>query len=1039
MEQPQIMPALEIKLFGTMEARVGGEELPPLRSKRGLWILALLILHEGREMDRGWLAGTLWAESSEAQALANLRRTLTDLREALGEEASRLYAPTPHTLRLNLENAWVDLVEFDKAVKSHESAALQEAVRLHRAPLLESWTEDWVLESRLQRTEAYLNTLETLADHALKEDKPESAIPYLRLVLNADPFRDTACRALIQALHRSSNFSSATETYRAFRLLLREELNCDPDPETTALYRQLKAETRKRASEHTATPSVEKPSPSLRKRGLLPRPLTHFLGREADVALLTEQVEQERLVTLTGVGGIGKTRLAIQVAAEVEEEFAGGVWFIDLAALTDPAHLPHAIASVMGVREQAERSVQECLLDALAPQELLLVLDNCEHLLESCASQADILLSHAPLLHILTTSRQPLGITGENIWRVAPLSLPEPEESLSTPWEHYDAPRLFLERAKASGFTLPPTASQVRAILEICRHLDGLPLAIELAAARVTLLSVEQIAQRLDDRFRLLIGGSRTALPRHKTLRALFDWSYDLLAEAERILFRRLAIFQGSWSLEAVEGICAEQEQETPCSSEIRLSGVKQAEAMNVLASLVEKSLVISESHLDLSRYRLLESVREYALEHLEASGETTPLRERHSAYYLQQAQRDSEALNGAQSSEALHAFENDLGNLRKGMDWAVEQGSSAEVIAYGKALFGFLRTRGLYSECLARLALAEDAARQSGDGASLARLLNQQGLVAWERFDLGTAYALFSESYAISEEIGDKPRMLSALVNLGNIAWGRSDFQGAQRVYTEALALAQETQQERHEATLLLNLGILAIERGDYAEALHSLETGLIIHRRLQSDEYIAHTYYNLAELYRRQGHYDTALEYTHQCCDLYEARGNLRGLALAEVRIGINCLESGNGSEAWLPVEKGLQIAREIGDKAGEMYALEVQGRLQGMEGNLVAAETLFRQSLNIACQVGDRKHIAQTLTHYGAILLKVGQLANAYRLFRIAWQEGQTLGLKDEMLEIQRDIACLQLSPEEKSALDGEAFSLERLLMPPKVLTS
>ncbi|MGE5264534.1 MAG: ATP-binding protein, partial [Acidobacteriota bacterium] len=362
----------------------------------------------------------------------------------------------------------------------------------------------------------------------------------------------------------------------------------------------------------------------------LPIQLTSFVGREKEIVQLKHQLTTTRLLTLTGSGGTGKTRLSLQVAAEVLDTFKDGVWFVELAPVADPALLPQTVAFALGVPEQPGRAILDLLIDHVRAKQLLLILDNCEHLIDACAKLVDKLLRAAPDLKIVTSSREDLGIAGETVHRVPSLSVFEPGQAPTLDAIlHSECVRLFLERASAVQSSFQLTEKNAPSIAQICRRLDGIPLAVELAAARVKVFSPEQIASRLDNRFGLLTGGSRTALPRQQTLRALIDWSYDLLSEPEKTLLRRLAVFSSGWTFEAAEAVCAGE-------------GIEQANVLDLLSHLVDKSLVVvEESDAEGARYRLLETIRQYARDKLLESGESVRVRDRHLAFYLEFAEHN--------------------------------------------------------------------------------------------------------------------------------------------------------------------------------------------------------------------------------------------------------------------------------------------------------------------------------------------------------------------------------------------------------------
>jgi predicted ATPase/class 3 adenylate cyclase len=423
----------------------------------------------------------------------------------------------------------------------------------------------------------------------------------------------------------------------------------------------------------------------------LPLQLTSFIGREKEISEIKSLVEHNRLVTLTGSGGVGKTRHSLQVGAEVLDAFADGVWLVELAPVSSPELVPQALASVLGVHEDQARPLMTALQDHLQPKTILLLFDNCEHLLEACAQLADGLLHACSHLKILVSSREALGMAGEVSFRVPSLSLPDAQHLPSLErLTQYDSVRLFVERAVAVKSDFVVANHNAPAVAQICSRLDGIPLAIELAAARLRGLSAEQISERLDDRFRLLTGGSRTALPRQQTLRAMIEWSYDLLSEAERVLLRRLAVFVGDWTLEAAEAVCAEPD--SPAGSRlppalgapVHSATVVQAgqvlaisEVLDLLLRLVDKSLIVPEERAGQARYHMLETIRQFALDKLLEAGEGVWLRLGHLEFFLEFAGQAEARLNSAENLIWLHQLGSEYENLQAALTWASEAGSA--------------------------------------------------------------------------------------------------------------------------------------------------------------------------------------------------------------------------------------------------------------------------------------------------------------------------------------------------------------------------
>jgi predicted ATPase/class 3 adenylate cyclase len=422
----------------------------------------------------------------------------------------------------------------------------------------------------------------------------------------------------------------------------------------------------------------------------LPSVLSSFIGRRAEVAEVQRRVAGSRLVTLTGPGGCGKTRLALEAATRLQAGFPDGVWWIELAPLADPALVPQTVAFTLGLREDPNRPLEKVLTDSLRPKKALLILDNCEHLIDACAGLSDTLLTACPRLHILASSREALGITGETAYRVPSLATADPDHPPSpADLGRVEAVRLFVERAAAVRPEFELAEINATAVAQIVRRLDGIPLAIELAAARVKSLSAGQLAQRLDDRFRLLTGGSRTALPRQQTLRATIDWSYDLLSEPERRLFCRLAVFRGGWTLVAAEAVCDGPD----LTGFGNLSGL---DILDLLAHLVDKSLVMVEERDGETRYSRLETIRQYGCEKLLESGEGDRVRRRHLDYFLDFAERGDRESRGPRSLEWKRRMDAEQNNLRAALEYAFDtEGASDAVVRFSLAVGGF---NGLWS-----------------------------------------------------------------------------------------------------------------------------------------------------------------------------------------------------------------------------------------------------------------------------------------------------------------------------------------------------
>jgi predicted ATPase/DNA-binding CsgD family transcriptional regulator len=577
----------------------------------------------------------------------------------------------------------------------------------------------------------------------------------------------------------------------------------------------------------------------------LPLHLTPFVGRHKERAelgrLLADPVR--RLLTLVGPGGIGKTRLGLQVAAESLPLHPDGVWLVQLADLSDPTLVPQAVASELGVREQPDRSLVETLSSHLQPMHFLLVLDNCEHLLNACAQLVHSLLAACPDLRILATSREPLHIVGEVRWLVPPLSLPE-VKSLPSVDElvGYEAVQLFLDRAEVAVPSFTITSENAPTIVEICDRLDGLPLAIELAAARVKVLSVAQIAARLDDRFRLLVSRGRTHPTRQQTLGATLDWSHDLLSEQERLLFRRLAVFAGGFSLEAVEAVSSGR-------------GVDPEEILDLFAGLVDKSLVMVEQKEGLERrYRLLETVRQYGLEKLRASGEEAKVCDAHLAWCLGLAEQAEPYLWGAAEVASLAHLELERDNLRAALQWSLENGRTEENLRLAAKLARYWYVRAHLREGRRWLEQAL-AARGAASTSSRAAALAAAGALAVQQGDQEQAAILLEQAISLGSELGSSKRAGWSMLNLGLVALFAGDYARAEKLMDESMALFTELGDRAAITTVLLYQGIAACHKGDHGTAAVLLEQSLPSLRELGDTVGVARAIHGLGVAARHQG----------------------------------------------------------------------------------------------------------------------------------------------------------------------------------------
>ena len=629
----------------------------------------------------------------------------------------------------------------------------------------------------------------------------------------------------------------------------------------------------------------------------LPAQVNSFVGREGAVEQVKTLLGTSRLVTLTGPGGVGKSRLALQVAGEIDEQYTDGVWLVEMAALSDPSLVVQAVASVLGVREVAGEALAQTLASQLKPKKLLLVLDNCEHLLEACGRLCDGLLSACPQVRVLATSRERLNITGEQVFPVPSLATPDP--TAMPPFENLiqmEAVRLFQDRAAAAQPSFSITPENASSVAQVCWRLDGIPLAIELAAARVPLLTVQQIADRLDDRFRLLTDGSRTALPRQQTLRALIDWSYDLLSDHEKTVLQRLSVFVGGWTLEAAEAVCGDD-------------GIDPRDVLNLLGSLSEKSLVVTEPKGDAVRYRLLETIRQYAQERLQETEEAEGVRTRHWNWCLKLALEAEPQLNGPDQARWLNRLEAEHDNFRAALAWSQETanrlkglqqmqllaGLLLSTLLLGEALGQFWEMRGFYSEgrqWLGTILAWGDAAQPWAQDQALysqarAGVLFHAGSLASCQRDYASAQVLFGEASAFFRQSGNKVNLAASLTGQGSLASDQGDYASAKSLYEEALVAFRESKNPMGVAFTLINLGNVALGQDD-PKARGLYEEGLADFRALDNPSGVALSLINLGNLARSERDFPSARGMFEESLALYWRLGNQAGIDDGITRLG-------------------------------------------------------------------------------------------------------------------------------------------------------
>jgi non-specific serine/threonine protein kinase len=800
----------------------------------------------------------------------------------------------------------------------------------------------------------YLETLLRLTQTMRTYSEYERAIEFAQKVLAADPANERAHQHLMFCYLASGDRSAALRQYEVCARLLDQELAVEPLPETTALYHWIKQAP------------VERPTTEALITNL-PIPVSSFIGREREMAELKTMVKDApakdsggerkhpsslRLLTLTGPGGSGKTRLAIQVATDLIDAFTDGVWWVELAPLMDGAHVPQALAKTLGVREVPGEPLITTLIAFLRPRDLLLVLDNCEHLIEACAPLAHELLSQCPQLKILATSRETLGIAGEHIFPVPTLAVPRRDSmSLANLVMQFAGIRLFVERAHAVQPNFALTEQNALFVSHICLSLDGIPLALELAAARVKVLSIEEIAARLDDRFNLLTMGSRIAAPRHQTLRAVLDWGYDLLSDPERMLFQQLSVFAGGFTLEAAEHVTSDTRRAK--RDENRTS------TLDILSRSVDKSLVVVTLQGEKARYSMLETIREFAREKLGATGETAGARDRHFDYFLTMVQQAEPKLFDMDSS--MHWVEAEIDNLRAALAWALEPDLSG-ILPEQRSERGLELLLHVWPLWLYR-----------GYSAEGSEWLNQ----------LLAAHTAPTHARA------------RAFLLATDFARYRGDYTKEAILANQALALARELGDKKQIAGSIMELGLVERDFHRYPQAVSFLNEAISLFQALDENLWVYRTSFQLAETHMANGDLKAAKPLWTQGLDWFRQQGDRGHTAWGLEGLGNIARLEGQLQQAAALYRQSLNLKVEVLDKWHIAFSFEALAQLAATQQQFERAAVLWgaaeqlRATLNMSLDPS-RRNI------YTSLIPNARDQLGA-EAFEAAWAQGRALPLE------------------------------------------
>ena len=962
-----------------------------ITKRKALALFVYLVIEVDHPHTRESMLGLLWPEHSTAAAQNNLRVTCSQLQKYF-EKAQEDSQPYLISNRLDLQFNPLSRYELDvtlfrsliEACRTHAhpgqpqdcaecAARLAQAVKLVRGPFLDDFSlpdcpafDEWLFFQR-ERLQLQITTaLEQLADFHERIGNGAETETYVRRLLELDPLREHAHRQLMRLLADAGKRSAALTQYETCRRLLADRLGVSPAPETILLAEQI----RMLASAQNNTPNHN-----------LPPSFTRFIGRDQEKSRIEDLLatQESRVVTLTGPGGVGKTRLALQTAHHVVNHFPNGAWLVELAGINNALSVPIAIAAALGILSDAGRPPEKALEDYLRDKALLLILDNCEHLIESCAQLVKAFSNAAPRLVVLVTSRIPLHVAGEHVVRLGSLSTPQliAFETISAfDALQHDAIQLFANRASHALMSFFITDSNAPAVAQICHQLDGMPLAIELAAARVSFFSLEEIAKRLDQRFRWQNSHAAGKLSRQQTLWAMIDWSYGLLDDQARDLFKRLSVFAGGWDLEAAEAICSEQQM-----------------CVEPLGQLVDQSLVVFGYDPENRRYRMHETIRQFAQEQLHSSDQEADALELHAHYYAELVARAAENRTEQPFPKRLRTVVDDHDNLRLAFEWLLaHDGEQAlTLVAQLGTELKFWELGGFFQEGRRWL---QRTLEQTEGVVSLQRghalLAAAELSSAISDFDYGLQGA--QQAQNLFQQLGDQRGEIDARLKYCDLADLAGERANLRAQLEEALHMAEQISYTAGIAKAKQLLATITYKVGESESALQYILPSVALWRELENPFELATALNRLSGPLIEFHEYAAAQQALEECRDIYQSLGYRRGVALATQNLGHNAEVLGDYDRARECYREALRIRRDLGLPRGYAYSFEhladiaeIEKRYEDAVQLLAAADTL-RVRLGAPVEQVNQQANEDALTRLRAGL---GDVA-----YELAWSKGATL---------------------------------------------
>jgi predicted ATPase/DNA-binding SARP family transcriptional activator len=972
---------LEFRVLGAVDVVANGESVVP-KSARQRDLLALLLLHANITVSSDRLIDRLWQGEPPATASAALQVYVAKLRGVIAECPTATITTVGGGYRFDVDIATIDSHQFEQLAGRGRSALLAGSLRTAvetLQPALELWRGEPLADVRhlegvlvevTRLEEMRLQASGTLIDAELGLGRHLEMIPELERLVQEDPLQERRWAQLMLALYRAERQSDALRAYRRAAEILGEELGIEPGPDLYNL------EERILLQDPTLSPTEEETTPPTN----LERVVTSFVGRERELGRLAELLRARPLITLTGPGGAGKTRMAREVGEQVLASYSDGVWFVDLASVRGGSEVPYRIAETLGVAEQLDLPILDVVSRHLHHRSLLLILDNCEHLVDEVAELVGSLLAACPLLTILATSRERLGVEGETTWTVPPLAFPEHGSVVVSPGEH-EAVDLFVERARLVDPAFELTAANGLSVAGICRRLDGLPLAIELAAARVGMLSLAEIEERLAADLSLLSRRSRFQPMRHATLTAAVRWSYELLDDEERALFSRLAVFSGRFLLADAEAVCSDD----------RLPGPR---VFDVLTRLVEKSLVVAHTtEKSGTRYSMLETLRAFAGD-IEA-GEADAMAERHANHFLVLAEEAGRELQGARQWEWLDRLDADHDNLRAAFDWLVVNERVEAALRMGAALLWFWKMHDNIAEGTARLT------RGLAAGGEVSAAVRAEALTAaavlTSSSDVDAAYGMLEESRSLAASADDRLGAGLALGWMGLLDRIRGQLEVSRDHLTEALELVEDAGGDWATSFVLGHLGVLAREQGLLEAAVDYHERALVISRKIGNVQDEAWNVAALGVIHLYQGRYQQAREFLERSHEAQSDLGFDFELATVSILLAVSSARSGDPDAASPILARAHQRARHLRSARLLDAVYRARATVAGSRGDGKRATQMLGAAHRFSEENGLSRSMFQAFFDADAQLIRSMLSSDE---FAAAWDSGRLVDLHDSI---------------------------------------